>query len=168
MKRVVVTGGGAFALDPRIEVGWEDVWLRLHSRRRPLRLAPCLIGRENLRGDIAIQRQIVADPKYAHIADDSQVELARLERTLAQVDAFGIVIDAEARSLIPGEDPGRAFVFADIYTARPWINRAEAASMLDVYLAIIGVNNAVYKWKRPEFFVWPTTITAEVVERTAA
>jgi hypothetical protein len=86
---------------------------------------------------------------------------------LARVDVAGILIDEKPRiclKAIKGEDPGKPFSLANVYTARSWIDRAEAERMLDVYLGALAIKNTVYKWKRPDFVCWPTTITASAVE----
>lgn len=47
MKKVYVQSHSPLAFGAH--VGWEDVWLRVCSGKRTLRLAPCLISREDLR-----------------------------------------------------------------------------------------------------------------------
>ncbi len=128
-KRVYVCTHGPLGIVPGVQVGWEDVSLRLFIRRSPIHLAPCLVSRTQLESDI----EITSDPD--------------LEELLACVDQCGYHV--VYRQLPP--------VLADVYTRRSWIDKAEAERMFDMYLSTIGVRRAVYKWKRTSITSWPVT-----------
>ncbi len=165
MKRKIVhvTSHGPLSFSKAVEIGWEDVWLRTHSGRHPLRLAPCLVSREHLRSDIAMAETIAGDPK-ATTQDYHRKEADDLRALLAKLDANGHVIDHEPKITRRGRgDPGRDFGLANVYTSRPWINHAEAERMLGTYLAALGIYNVVYKWKGSRFFAWPTTLNCEAI-----
>jgi hypothetical protein len=165
-KIVHVTSHGPLSFSKTVEIGWEDVWLRTHSGRHPLRLAPCLVSREHLRSDIAMAEKIASDPK-ASTQDYHRQEADDLRALLEKLDARGYVMDHEPKITRRGKrgrsDPGRDFGLANVYTSRPWINHAEAERMLDSYLAAIGIRDCVYKWKAPSFFAWPTTLDCEAI-----
>jgi len=164
MKRkiVYVTSHGPLSFSKIVEIGWEDVWLRVHSGRRSLRLAPCLVSREHLRSDIAMAEKIAADDDAQ--SQSAHVESAReLRAVLEKLDACGYVVDHEPKTARRGGDPGRDFALANVYTKSPWINHAEAERMLGSYLAVLGMQNCVYKWKGSRFFAWPTTISADAI-----
>src|SRR5580698_3301107 len=57
-KSVYVRSYGPLSMASDVEIGWEDVWLRVASGRRTLRLAPCLVSRMNLLSDIEIAEKI--------------------------------------------------------------------------------------------------------------
>jgi len=165
MKRkiVYVTSHGPLSFSKTVEIGWEDVWLRTHSGRHSLRLAPCLVSREHLRSDIAMAEKIAQD-------DDAQSQAAHIESAgelraiLEKLDADGYVVDHEPKITRRGRgNPGRDFGLANVYTKSPWINHAEAERMIDAYLAALGIRNCVYKWKGSRFFAWPTTISADAI-----
>lgn len=159
MKRVDVASHGPLASYPQEAVGWEDVWLRVCSGKLTLRLAPCLVSREHLRSDIALYKTIADDPE-AETREYHRVEGAKLEAILAEVDARGVVIGGEPTTVRRARHPGRDFSLADVYSREPWIDRAEAERMLDVYLGVLGLRGCVYKWKRPSLVVWPVTTAA--------
>jgi hypothetical protein len=162
MKRkiVYVMSHGPLSFSNSVEIGWEDVWLRTHSGRHPLKLAPCLVSREHLRSDLAMTEKIVGDDtaqsQGAHIESAEE-----LRAVLRQLDERGYVIDREPKIMRRSGHPGREFGLANVYTSRAWINRAEAERMIDVYLAALGIRNASYKWKGSRFFAWPTTLNAD-------
>lgn len=167
-KIVYVTSHGPLSFSKTVEIGWEDVWLRTHSGRYPLRLAPCLVSREHLRSDIAVAESIAGDPK-ATTRDYHRKEADDLAALLVKLDACGHVIDHEPKLTRRGRgDPGRGFGLANVYTSRPWINHAEAERMLDAYLAALGIRDCVYKWKGSRFFAWPTTMSVDAVAASAA
>lgn len=164
MKRkiVVVKSHGPLSFSKTIEIGWEDVWLRLHFGRHSLKLAPCLVSREHLRFDIAIAEKIANDPR-AGTRQEHKKEAEDLRTLLEKVDALGHVVDHAPKSVWRGKNPGHDFAFANVFTRNSWIDRAEAECMLDSYLSALGVRNAAYKWKGSRFMVWPTTLDADAI-----
>lgn len=167
-KHVQVKSNGPLSFSKTIEIGWEDVWLRVHSGRRLLKLAPCLVSREHLRSDIAIADKIANDPS-AETREFHAQEAAELRALLEKLDASGHVVDhAPPQSFRRGEDPGRDFALANVYTNCAWIDRAEAERMLTSYLAALGMRDCVYKWKGSRFFAWPTTLDADAIAASAA
>jgi hypothetical protein len=169
MKRKIVhvTSHGPLSFSKTVEIGWEDAWLRTHSGRHPLRLAPCLVSREHLRSDIALAEKIASDPK-ATTQDFHRQETAELRVLLEKLDARGFVVDHEPKITCRGRgDPGRDFALANVYTSRAWINYDEAERMLDAYLAALEICNVVYKWKGSRFVAWPTTISANAITAKA-
>jgi len=151
-------------------VGWEDVWLRVCSGKRTLRLAPCLISREDLRSTLALYRSIADDPSEP-TRDFHRSESLVFEALLGEVDANGFAVDSQPTTVRRGRHPGRNFSLANVYTKQAWINQASAEAMLDHYLARLGLRGCRYKWKRPNIVVVPITIPvpdAEPVERGAA
>ena len=166
-KIVVVKSHGPLSFSKTIEIGWEDVWLRVHSGRRLLKLAPCLVSREHLRSDIALAEKIAKDPSV-ETREFHEKESEELRVLLRKLDATGHVIDHEPKTERRSRDPGRAFGLANVYTRSAWIDRAEAERMLDHYLAALGMRGCVYKWKGSRFIAWPTTLDAEAIASSAA
>lgn len=169
MKRKIVhvKSHGPLSFSKTVAIGWEDVWLRLHSGRRPLKLAPCLVSREHLRSDIAIAEKIARDPNAQTQKEHAQ-EAKKLHTLLEKLDAVGYVVDQEPRGSRGGRgDPGRGYALANVYTRSAWMDRGEAERMLDAYLAAIGVRGSVYKWKGSSFTAWPTTLDADSIRGDA-
>jgi len=133
------------------------VWLRVCSGKRTLRLAPCLISREDLRSTIHVYQRIADDPtastRALHHAES--VELTAL---LESLDTRGHVVGCAPSTRRRGRDPGRRYAVADVYTKAPWIDRAEAERMLDAYLGVLGLRQCRYKWKRPSLISMPITL----------
>lgn len=161
MKKVYVSSHGPLALGGT--VGWEDVWLRVCSGKRTLRLAPCLMSREDLRSTLHIYERIANDPDAATREFHRQESLV-LAALLQQLDSDGYVVGSAPRTTRRGRDPGRAFALADVYTKAAWVDRAEAERMLDHYLGVIGLRGCRYKWKRPAFVSTPVTIPMDDAE----
>lgn len=156
VKKVQVRSCSPLAVDPHYQVGWEDVWLRVHSGRRPLKLAPCLVSYEHLLGDHEMNRTMKSKDLFKEMVEEG-------EKTLRLLETQPIVVRPAFDAVRKGEHPGRDYVFADIHTRQPWIDRAEAERMMDAYLAILGVKACVYQWKHPRLIVMPTTFTQEAV-----
>ena len=152
VKKVQIRSHSPLAFDARCEVGWEDLWLRLYSGRRALKLAPCLVSYEHLLGDHEMNRTMKSKDLFKDMVEEG-------EETLKLLETQDIVLRPGFEAIRKGEDPGRDYVFANIFTRRNWIDRAEAERMLDAYLAILGIRGSVYQWKRPTLIVMPTTIT---------
>lgn len=170
MKRKIVrvTSHGPLSFSKIVEIGWEDVWLRVHSGRQLLKLAPCLVSREHLRSDIALAEKIAHDPRPACAASAEtrefhEKEAAELRALMEKVDASGYAMDHSPKRARRSRDPGRDFALANVYTRRAWMDRAEAERMLDHYLKALGMRGCVYKWKGSRFIAWPTTIDADVI-----
>ena len=164
MKKVYVSSHGPLWW-AGTQVGWEDVWLRFHARRRPVYLAPCLVSREHLRSDIAIYTNIANDSK-APTREFHREVAKKLESILRQLDHQPVVLHVQP-SVMPTEclgtvsylrEPG--YGMSDVYTSKSWIDRAEAERMMDAYLAAIGVRHCSYKWKRPSVVSTPITVAA--------
>lgn len=163
-KRVHVVTHGPLAVYPTAEIGWEDVWLRVSSGRRTLRLAPCLVSRKHLCSDIHLTKKSVHETN--EFGEHARAALIELNDMLTQIDAHGFAVDQKPKTTRRGRDPGREFAVANLYTRADWINKAEAERMIAFYLATLGLRNCVYKWKTPSFIAWPTTIA--VPEEAAA
>jgi hypothetical protein len=164
MKRkiVYVKSHGPLSFSKTAQIGWEDVWLRVHSGRRCLKLGPCLVSREHLRSDIAIAEKIGKDPD-AGTRELHAKEAIELRALLENLDAKGFVVDQEPRSLRRGSEPGRDYALANVYTRSAWINRDEAERMIGSYLAELGMHNCNFKWKSSRFLAWPTTLDADMI-----
>jgi|SRR5271170_5128329 len=169
MKRKVVRvkSHGPLSYSKNVEIGWEDVWLRLHSGRRPLKLAPCLVSREHLRSDIALADKIAKDPE-AQTREEHAKEAAELRALLEKLDGAGYVVDHDPKTTRRGGEPGRDFALANVYTKSSWIDRAEAERMIEYYLAALGMRDCKCKWKGSRFMVWPTTLDADAIAASDA
>lgn len=166
-KHVRVSSHGPLSLSKIIEIGWEDVWLRVHSGRRLLKLAPCLVSREHLRSEIALTEKVVNDASV-ETREIHEKEVAELRALMERLDALGYAMDHSPKITRRSRDPGRDFALANVYTRRAWIDRAEAERMLDHYLAALGMHECVYKWKGSRFIAWPTTLDADAITASAA
>jgi hypothetical protein len=163
-KRVRVQHHGPLGY-PGARVGWEDLWLRLHVARRPVRLAPTLSSRSELRSQLALSKSCLKGCDSS-LRATFEAEVAMYEASLTAVDRDGVVVDQH-----PGRYPyRREFRLSDIYTAVDWIDLAEAERMLDAYLATIGIRHATYKWPQAGrgLLVLPTTLDADAIEAHAA
>ena len=161
MKKVYVRSHGPLAFGAH--VGWEDVWLRVCSGKRTLRLAPCLVSREDLRSTIHLYTRIAEDPT-AQTREIHRTAAAEMEALLRTIDVNGFAVSCAPKTTRRGRDPGRDFAIADVYTKVPWIDRAEAERMLDHYLSTLGLRGCRYKWKLPGLVAMPITIPMDDAE----
>jgi hypothetical protein len=157
MKKVYIRSHGPLWW-PDQKVGWEDVWLRFHVRRRTVYMAPCLVSREHLKSDIAIYTSIANDPK-APTRLFHREAVKELEALLRQLDDQPVVVLQHQPGTKPRPDRD-GYGLAEVYTRQPWIDKAEAQRMLDVYLGAMGIRDCHYKWKRPALVAMPITVAA--------
>ena len=122
VKHVTVTTSGPLSvLDQRYTVGWEDVYLRLHDRRRTLYLAPMI---------------------------ESYLSL---KSSKAGIDhAFRWVLDRlEAGERFVADETPRtgSWRLPNIWTAAPVLGRHEIEDACAWYLAQIGYRHLSFRWK---------------------
>lgn len=138
-KRVRVTCHSPFAVYPEAEEPWTDVWLAWKERpgRACRRAGPTLCGRSNLEWDMEATASCIEKHGPEGFDEDRDYE----RRILAAIEADGIAtLDTEN--------------CPNIYTSRPYIDRAEAERMLAWWLARShGIHNPRFDWRRPSVFV---------------
>lgn len=161
-KRVLIKSFSGLAVDPNYTVGWEDIYLELHwPKRHKLYLAPTFMTRDDLVHDIKIQFQLAEENKKKEWAIKCEEHGKFLQGVLEQLDRDGMAVDAklDCKALARSKSGDRnQFALSGVYTAKEWINRAEAERMITYYLGLFGVKDAKYTWIRPSFFCHPVSV----------
>lgn len=132
---------------PDLLVGWEDVWISWSCKpgRKTAYRGPTLIGMVDLKSEIYFHGELVKEyPEEPSYQEDLDSLLSAKEQLLA----------------------GKPFVVEggnkncdSIYTAKDWINRAEAEKMLAYYLRETeGMKDVRFKWVRAKRLVMPMSV----------
>jgi hypothetical protein len=128
VKHVYVTTTGPLSvLDKSYTVGWEDVYLRLHDRRRTLYLAPMIESHLSLKSTTELLEKAGLNRDF--------------ERSvLARIDA--------GERFVADETPRTGqWRLPNIWIAAPDLGRKEAEEACVWYLAQIGYRNLSFRWK---------------------
>ena len=141
-KEVQVKGHHPVMVDPKVKVGWTDVWIVYKTRPKRIHYyGPTLITKEDLKVDLEINKQCQAENPELDYSDD----IKDCEDILQTLQHSRFVV---RKSPSPHNTP-------DIFTSADGIDRKEAIAMLKHFMQSCGFNNVTFRWTRPKLLSFP-------------
>ena len=136
-KLITVRSSDPIAADKNYRQPFFDVWISFTGKpgRKKYKFGPTLVALPALKQDLEMARD----------ANDAD-EIADCEKILK-------FLNDEDFYVAPRSDEAE---FPSIYTAREYIDRAEAERMIASFMRTLGFAVCRFKWRRPKFTMVPT------------